>query len=281
MKPKNIPWAKALLIAILVTGCNGGNMNEKKINFKSLSEVPASKWEQLSQKNIYFGHQSVGYNILDGIRDVMKENPHIKLNIVESTDFDSQGKGAFFHSAVGENMNPSSKMKDFERIMTGSNAEKIDLAFLKFCYVDILSDSNPEKIFNEYKETIKRIENKNSKSRLIHLTAPLTTIQSGIKAWVKNILGKPLHGMSENIKRTEYNNMVVNEYDEKGSVFDLARIESTKPDGTRTSFDVNGKTYYALTPEYTYDGGHLNELSRKIVAEQLLLFLANQINLIE
>jgi len=33
--------------------------------------------EKLSQKKIYFGHQSVGFNIIDGIKDIMKENPQI------------------------------------------------------------------------------------------------------------------------------------------------------------------------------------------------------------
>ena len=37
----------------------------------------------------------------------------------------------------------------------------------------------------------------------------------------------------------------------------------------------HGKTFYAMAPEYTYDGGHLNELGRKKVAEQLLILLAN------
>ena len=38
-------------------------------------------------------------------------------------------------------------------------------------------------------------------------------------------------------------------------------------------FTVTGKTYYSLISEYTRDGGHLNERGRKIVAEQLLIFL--------
>ena len=65
------------------------------------------------------------------------------------------------------------------------------------------------------------------------------------------------------------------EYEGKAAFFDLARIESTFRDGRRASYSRDGRTYDCLVPEYTYDGGHLNDLGRKILAEQLLIFLAN------
>ena len=62
--------------------------------------------------------------------------------------------------------------------------------------------------------------------------------------------------------------------EQKKPLFDLAAIESTAPDGTRASFVRDGKTYYQMVSDYTHDGGHLNELGQKRVAEQLLVFLA-------
>ena len=41
------------------------------------------------------------------------------------------------------------------------------------------------------------------------------------------------------------------------------------------TFEKDGRTYYALAPLYTNDGGHLNETGRKVVAEKLLYFLAS------
>jgi len=65
------------------------------------------------------------------------------------------------------------------------------------------------------------------------------------------------------------------EYQENGNLFDIAEIESTLPDGSKVTYDYMGNTYYALAPQYTNDGGHLNEAGRRIVvAQQLLLFLA-------
>jgi hypothetical protein len=53
-------------------------------------------------------------------------------------------------------------------------------------------------------------------------------------------------------------------------ILDIAAIESTKPDGSRQSFELDGVTYFSMVPEYTTDGGHLNEIGRKIVAEQFV-----------
>ena len=68
---------------------------------------------------------------------------------------------------------------------------------------------------------------------------------------------------------------MLKEYKEKEPIFDIATIESTYTDGTRSNFVKNGKIYYIMVPEYTYDHGHLNKVGRKRVAEQLLIFLAN------
>lgn len=102
-----------VIISILFIGCNGGKMEEQKIHNNVLENIPASTWEKLVQKKIFFGHQSVGNNILDGIRDLMKENPRIKLNIIETnnpTDFNAP---LFAHARVGKNRDPRSKIDAF------------------------------------------------------------------------------------------------------------------------------------------------------------------------
>jgi hypothetical protein len=56
---------------------------------------------------------------------------------------------------------------------------------------------------------------------------------------------------SENIKRNQYNEMLIKEYKGKEPILDIAGIESTKPDGSRQSFELDGVTYYSMVPEYT------------------------------
>ena len=86
---------------------------------------------------------------------------------------------------------------------------------------------------------------------------------------------KKIWEYDDNIKRNEYNEMIIKKYEGKEPVFDIAKIQSTFPDGTRCSFSKDGKTYYSMVPEYTNDGGHLNEIGRKKVAEQFLILLTN------
>ena len=53
-------------LAIFLTTCNGGKMPEKTTHSPSIKDIPDSAWKKLSKKRIYFGHQSVGFNIIDG-----------------------------------------------------------------------------------------------------------------------------------------------------------------------------------------------------------------------
>ena len=126
-------------------------MSKETIKFPSIKDVPASAWEKLSQKKIYFGHQSVGFNIIDGIKDLMKENPQIKLNIVETSKQADFKISIFAHSAIGNNEEPISKIDAFANFMKKGLGGKADVASLKFCFVDIRSTTNIESLFNNYK----------------------------------------------------------------------------------------------------------------------------------
>jgi hypothetical protein len=112
------------------------------------------------------------------------------------------------------------------------------------------------------------------KTRLIHMTVPLTTIQTGPKAWIKKVIGRPIGGYFDNMKRNEFNDMLRKEYGGKEPIFDLANIESTYPSWKQESFTKDGLIYCAMVPQYTQDGGHLNEKGRKIVGQELLVLLA-------
>jgi disulfide oxidoreductase YuzD len=250
-------------------------MPEKTVQFPSIKDVPTSKWENLAQKKIYFGHQSVGFNIIDGIKDVMKDHPQIKLNIVETANQSDFKVGLFAHSRVGKNVNPKSKTDEFVEFINKGIGGKADAAALKFCYVDITAGTNANNVFNDYSDSISQLKTKYPDMIIIHFTTPLTQRQTGIKASIKKLIGRPIGGVADNIKRNEYNEMLLKRYEGKEPILDIAKIESTYPDGTRETFSQDGKTYYSMVPEYTYDGGHLNETGRKKVAEQLLILLAN------
>lgn len=263
-------------ISIFFISCDGGKMVEQKVQYNSLNDIPASSWEKLSKKKIYFGHQSVGFNIIEGLKDLMKENPQIKLNIVETNNPNDFNKGIFAHSRVGKNVDPKSKIDEFAKFTEQGIGENADIAFFKFCYVDVRSETDSQKVFDNYKQSMSNLTKKYPKTTFIHITVPLNQKQTGLKAWIKKIIGRHIGGYDDNIKRTEFNELLIKEYDGKEPIYDLAKIESTRPDGTRETFSKDGKTYYALFSDYTYDGGHLNETGRKKVAKQLLILLATQ-----
>lgn len=265
------------VLLILSVSCEGGKMSAKEV--LSVNNIPETKLQILSGKKIYFGHQSVGYNIMDGLKDIMKENPGIKLNMVDTNDPEMFKMPVFAHSAVGQNTKPDSKVDDFAKLMEQGIGNKADMAFLKFCYVDVDERTDVQKVFDYYKSRLTQLKGKYPDTTFIHFTMPLVSKQAGIKIWlkdiIKEILGRPVCNYSINIKRNQFNDMLKKEYEGKEPVFDLARIESTLSEGRRLTLTKDGVTFYSMLPEYTDDGGHLNEKGRKIVANELLLFLAN------
>ncbi len=256
----------------------GEVMSEDKKSFSSTKNISESVWKKISEKKIYFGHQSVGYNILDGIRDLMDEDPLIKLKLVDTRDSASFNAPLFAHSTVGENEKPQSKINDFASVLEKGIGEKADIAFFKFCYLDFSGGIDPKKVFNQYRAGVASLTEKYPGIKFIHSTVPLTSQQTGPKAWVKKIIGKPLRGFDDNVKRNEFNELMRAEYDNGALVFDLAKIESTATSGERVSFNRDNANIYTLVPEYTDDGSHLNKIGRKIVAEEFLFFLANLVD---
>ena len=262
-----------LIFLLIPTSCNGGQMNEKAVSYEKLSDVPDSDWEKFLLKKIYFGHQSVGNNIIDGIKHFSNQNSSITLNITETTDSTDFTEGIFAHSIVGENTNPQSKIDSFVQNIRNGIGKKADAVGLKFCYIDFAPHTDYQKVFNNYKQAVDTLKKEFSTLKIYHFTLPLTDIQSGPKAWIKKVLGKPQAGIHDNIVRYKYNELLIKEYTGVDPIFDLSKAQSTYSDGRRSTYSMDGITYYSLISDYTYDGGHLNEKGKKVVAEQFLLFL--------
>lgn len=248
-----------------------------RVTLPLIDDVPKEYWVKLAEKRIFFGHKSVGYNIIDGIKDIINECDYIELNIVETCDPAEFGRPVFAHSQVGRNTDPVSKIKSFRNIMDAGVGNKVDIAFFKFCYVDITRDSDPQKIFDSYSATVEELENLYPETRFLHVTVPLCSVPKGakrnLKQSVKLLIGKP--GVwDDNIMRQRYNKLLNDTYSETEPVFELALTESVNPGGFRCYAAKGAEKVYVMVPEYTEDGGHLNGQGRKKIAEQLLIILA-------
>ena len=280
-----IQIAIAIVLAIGVTTmlCTRVKTKEdtNKIVLPSIDDVPQEYWVKLAEKKIFFGHKSVGYNIIEGIEDILNERGQIKLNIVEARDLAKFDMPIFAHSQVGMNTDPVSKIEDFTSIMDAGVGNKVDIAFFKFCYVDVMRDSDPQKIFNRYSTAIEDMQRRYPQTKFLHVTVPICSAPKGakrnLKHSIKLLIGKP-GVLDDNMMRLRYNKYLNDAYCETESVFDLALIESIRASGFRCYAEKGVERVYVMAPEYTDDGGHLNALGRRRVAEQLLVILAEVAN---
>ena len=106
-------------------------------------------------KRIFFGHQSVGSNILDGIGDILTDNEDLKL--IESRNPEDCTGSCFFHCRVGTNQDPLSKINDFVSLMETGFGDNVDIACFKFCYIDIQESTNVEQLFKSYRSQMESL----------------------------------------------------------------------------------------------------------------------------
>ena len=256
--------------------CDGGDIDAKTYTFTDMDEISSEAWNEISNQNIFFGHQSVGNNIIKGIDLLQASNNHITLKVNETLKIEAPQQGQFMHSKIGQNSVPESKIDAFIEVIKDPSNQNLDIAFLKLCFVDIKADTDINALFAYYKQAVADIKKQHPNLRIIHFTVPLTELRITWKTKIKEILGnKNLWEYNHLINKNLYNDMLIKEYSGIDPIFDVASIESTYPDGSRNTFKRDGEIYYALISDYSSDGAHLNELGQKIVAEKLLLLLTN------
>jgi hypothetical protein len=241
---------------------------------QSLADIQESRWKHLSSKRILFGHQSVGNNIISGIEELISAHKQITLNISQAEEAGSIQKPGFYHFGVGRNTDPRSKIDDFARRLRAGLGAHIDVAFFKLCYLDLDTGTDTRALFGHYQRALANLRREFPGITFAHVTVPLVAVQEGPKAWIKTFIGRPLYGIEDNYQRNEYNKLILETYGGKEPVFDLAKAESTYPDGTRSHLVSGGREIFVLAPEYTSDGGHLNHTGRRVVAGEFLRFLA-------
>ncbi|MFA7061987.1 MAG: hypothetical protein WC156_14365 [Pedobacter sp.] len=246
-------------------------------NTKQEHDLTDSQLAKVRSLRIFFGHQSVGKNILDALQSLAVENVAYKLNIVETDAPEKMIGPIFAHFRVGSNMTPDSKIESFrDHISRSGNA--IDAAFFKFCYVDVGADTDVEALFHKYQKTITDLRKQFPNVIFVHVTIPVKAIDGGVKGIVKKVIGKST-GEAANISRTRYNDLLRKEYSGKEPVFDLAVVESTTPEGSRVQGEKDGARFEALYPSYSDDGEHLNREGGKRAAMALLQTVANVVEL--
>jgi hypothetical protein len=261
-------WAGSLAVAALAVtlmACGGDDVNLKQAALDKVSAIPSEAWKALAERRIFFGHQSVGAEIMDGVAKLAASRTDFPIRVLEGGAPEGPG---FRHGMVGENKFPQRKIDGFREVAAG--AQPGDIYFFKFCYIDIQPETDVDALFEAYRGTLATLRESHPGVTFVHVTSPLTTVQPRWKVVVKRLFGRPQKDYAANAKRAAYNDRLRAAYAGKEPVFDLAAIESKDARGRDVRFPLDGALHPALAPEYSYDGRHLDEEGRLWVAANLL-----------
>jgi hypothetical protein len=278
-----VAWVVGLVVALVATGTatwatlsDGSNEEVSMAEVRGSSAVSGVTPDDLAvvaRTKVFFGHQSVGMNVLDGIRAVYAANNLAVPTIEQRATPPSSDAGVIEHEFVGENKFPLRKIEDFAAKLRSGLGGSVDVAMMKLCYVDVVSDTNVDELFATYRQTMAQLQQEFPDVAFVHATVSLTTEQgwlSKVKRWVT---GDTRSNAADNAARERLNTLIRNEYAGK-NLFDLAAVESTMPDGTRTGGMHDGQQYFQLSSGYAADHGHLNEAGAYVAATAWLNVVA-------
>jgi hypothetical protein len=226
--------------------------------------------QALGRVALYFGHQSVGGNLLRGL-EVLGREAGVTVPVRELGT--AGGPGGIVHSRLGKNGDPAGKIGAFEGVLTGAEAGPVQLAAMKLCYADFRADTDVEALFARYVAAIDAIGAARPELKLLHVTTPLTARGEGVRHRLQRTLGMAPGNDRANAARHLYNERLRARY-AGPALFDLARIEATGPDGKVLMYGSASLRHPALVAAYTDDGGHLNDAGQRRVAAAFAGWLA-------
>lgn len=254
-------------LAPLLSAC--GRDTPENATMSPAAPVAADQLRAVAQRRVFFGHQSVGGNVMAGLADLA--TPDSGLRVVESLDPATYAKPVFGHALVGHNEQPLTKIDAFADVVTNKLKGAVDVAFFKFCYIDFKPDTDVIALFTRYRESMAQLQQRWPQVSFAHVTTPLTVSPSALKLRVKGLIGRADTGALNNVQRERFNELLRKAYG--AAVFDLAHWESVSEAGERETFRYEGKEQPGLIRAYSDDGAHLNPRGRRWVATKLLGFV--------
>ena len=215
------------------------------------STCPVS-WHAVARRRVYFGHQSVGRDIIAGLEALNAEHG-LGLRFAQTRTPSLLAGPAFVDFLAGENTRPVTKNRALLEQLDARELPDDAIVMLKYCYVDIAEGTDVRRLLHDYRQTVELIHRRHPDVTVVHVTVPLTSNESVMKWRLKKVLGRPtLRGA--NARRNEYNALLRATLAGREPLFDLAAVEG---DGV-------------LEGSFTHDGGHLNAAGARAAAAALL-----------
>ena len=81
-KLSSVPLA-CFLLSMMILGlafCKSKKGQSLGLKYQQLDSISSAQWAALAGKRIFFGHKSVGQNIMTGIEEVLGKYPAISLD---------------------------------------------------------------------------------------------------------------------------------------------------------------------------------------------------------
>ena len=267
----------ALVLALTAVAVMADRWNKEKslpIQGNVASAIATEDLTAVARTRVFFGHRSIGMNVLDAVPGVYADHGASAPPIKQGRAEPGPNGGFIAHQFIGENSKPLLKLEDFDRTMRGGMGRQVDVALMKFCSVDITTSTDVDALFARYRDTMGALERDFPNVTFIHVTVPLVTerqdLFSKLKTRLKTVLGRSdVNHQPANVARERLNALIRSEYAGR-HLFDLAAIESTRPDGTRVSGRYDNQGYFALYDGYASDQIHLNAVGSKIAATAFL-----------
>jgi hypothetical protein len=230
----------------------------------------------------FFAHQSVGADILAGIEQLARDGSRVArvLDLAQASagiEPDLTHSPLIIHERIGSNREPLTKIAGFRAVLDAKHRPEIDVALLKFCYVDIATQAEAETLWRHYVTAIEELSTVHPRVHLIHCTVPLRSLPEGLYAWLRRKMGQTMGkrhpAIAANRARDWFNRQLRERFGDGHRLFDLAALESRRANGKPCELIDAGTRVPSLAREWTYDGGHLNDRGRTMAAAAFLEFL--------
>lgn len=219
--------------------------------------LSAEALERVDEQRIFFAHRSVGEDIVTmGLPQVFRRYDVPPLRVVDGLP---DGAGSLGNHWLDQTDDPGTKLDDFKTWIRDEGVPAhADIAVMKLGYVDVTADTDVPALFDAYRSMMEELESAYPQLTFLHATVSVTD-------WVPE----------NNAAIERYNQLMRAEYGAGGRLFDLAAAISTCSDGeANLHVTERGQAYHRICPEYTRDGGHLNERGAEVAAEKFLRQLA-------
>ena len=252
-----------LAAAMLASACTerdtNTNMNSAMTDVATLSR---NDWESVRGRTVFFAHQSVGDNILEGVQQIAAAERWPALRVVDKLT--AGGEPALLHSKVGQNGDPLSKIRGFREALDAGAGASVEIAVMKFCFWDIRGDTDVDMVFDEYRQSMNQIAGRFPNLTLLHATVPLVVEDHDFRARLRRLLGRTVPTDADNAQREALNRKIRAVYPDR--LFDIARAEQGTAPGTAA--------VPYLANAFSSDGAHLNDAGKRHVASTFVRSIA-------